>query len=190
MADDSKSPTDQAKTSHGTVAAEPPDTFTGIRLTEPHTKAAGLAGVARALRYVWQHAGVVRGGRGLSQLNRKGGIDCMSCAWPEPDGDRSFAEFCENGAKALAHEMDTRRCGPDFFAAHSVADLSQRSDHWLEQQGRLTHPMVLRAGASHYEPIGWDDAFELIGGELRGLVSPDAAAFYTSGRASNEAAFA
>src|SRR5262245_59390142 len=86
--------------------------------------------------------------------------------------------------------MDTRRCGPDFFATHSVADLSQQSDHWLEQQGRLTHPMVLRDGARHYEPIGWDDALALIAAELRGLASADAAAFYTSGRASNEAAFA
>ena len=190
MADDPRSANDSSSTSHGPVSAGTPESFTGLKLTDARTKAAGLPGVARALQYVWQHAGPVRGAYALSLLNRKGGIDCMSCAWPEPDGDRSLTEFCENGAKALAHELDTRRCGPEFFAAHAVADLSQQSDHWLEQQGRLTHPMVLRPGARHYAPIDWDAAFALVGEELRALPSPDAAAFYTSGRTSNEAAFA
>jgi molybdopterin-dependent oxidoreductase alpha subunit len=174
---------------HGDVSAETPEAFTGLRLSERHHKAAGMPAVLKATEYVFRHAGPVRGSYGLSVLNQKGGIDCMSCAWPEPDGRRPLAEFCENGAKALGHEMDTKRCGPDFFAAHSVADLSAKSDYWLEHQGRLTHPMVLRTGATHYEPIAWDDAFELIAGELNGLKGPDEAAFYTSGRASNEAAF-
>jgi molybdopterin-dependent oxidoreductase alpha subunit len=175
---------------HGPVSAETPEAFTGLRLTERHHKAAGMPAVLKATQYVFRKAGPVRGSHGLSVLNQKGGIDCMSCAWPEPDGPRHFAEFCENGAKALGHEMDTKRCEPEFFAAHSVAELSTRSDYWLEQQGRLTHPMVLRDGATHYVPIAWDEAFELIAGELNGLGGPDEAAFYTSGRASNEAAFA
>ena len=175
---------------HGDVSAETPEAFTGLRLTERHHKAAGMPAVLKATEYVFRKAGPIRGSRGLAVLNQKGGIDCMSCAWPEPDGPRHFAEFCENGAKALGHEMDTARCGPNFFAAHSVAELSTRSDYWLEQQGRLTHPMVLREGATHYAPIAWDEAFKLIAAELNGLGSPNESAFYTSGRASNEAAFA
>jgi len=175
--------------SHGKVVAETPDSLNGLKVANPEHKAAGLPAVLRATQYVWSKAGVVRGTYALSFLNQKGGIDCMSCAWPDPDGDRSFAEFCENGAKAIGHEADTRKCGPEFFAAHSVAELSTRSDYWLEQQGRLTHPMVLRTGATHYEPISWDDAFGLMASELNKLATPDAASFYTSGRASNEAAF-
>ncbi len=108
---------------------------------------------------------------------------------PETPGHRKHAEFCENGAKAVAEEATTRRVGPEFFATHSVAALLERTDYWLGQQGRLTHPMVLRPGARHYAPIGWDAAFELIADELRALDSPEHAAFYTSGRTSNEAAF-
>lgn len=174
---------------HGRIAAETPEAFTGLKLSEPKKKAAGFPAVLRSMRFGMGMAGPFRGTYALSQLNQKGGIDCMSCAWPDPDGDRSFAEFCENGAKALSHEADKRRCGPDFFARYTVADLSTRSDYWLEQQGRLTHPMVLRTGATHYAPISWEDAFSLIAAELNKLATPDEAIFYTSGRASNEAAF-
>lgn len=180
----------EVRQEHGVVSAETSEELTGLRLTEAKDKAAGLPGVLKATQYVFQHAGVVRGSYALSLLNQKEGIDCMSCAWPEPDGDRSFAEFCENGAKAIGHEMDTKRCGPEFFAKHTVAELSEQSDYWLEHQGRLTHPMVLREGTTHYQPIGWGEAFGMIAGELNELASPDEAAFYTSGRASNEAAFA
>lgn len=176
--------------SHGPVSAETPEGFTAGSVSGQKEKAAGFAAVVKATQYVFRQAGVVRGSYALSLLNQKGGIDCMSCAWPEPDGHRSFAEFCENGAKALGHEMDRGRCGPEFFAKHSVAELSGRSDYWLEQQGRLTHPMYLGAGETHYRPIGWDEAFGLIAERLKGLATPDQAAFYTSGRASNEAAFA
>ena len=129
--------------------------------------------------------------RRCSKLNQAEGFDCMSCAWPDPEaGHRHVAEFCENGAKAVAEEATTARATREFFAAHSIADLDTRSEYWLGQQGRLTHPMVKRPGATHYEPIGWDEAFALIGAELNALTSPDEAIFYTSGRASNEAAFA
>src|SRR6185312_2344114 len=112
-----------------------------------------------------------------------------SCAWPDPDAHRSAAEFCENGAKAIAWEADSRRLTPEFFAKHSIDDLARESDYWHGQQGRLTEPMVLRPGRRHYEPISWDDAFALIADELNALASPNEAIFYTSGRTSNEAAF-
>jgi anaerobic selenocysteine-containing dehydrogenase len=97
--------------------------------------------------------------------------------------------FAENGAKAVADEATKRRVGREFFALHAVVELAAQSDHSLNGQGRLTEPMVLRAGAAHYAPIGWDEACALIATELRALPTPDAAAFYTSGRTSNEAAF-
>ena len=126
----------------------------------------------------------------LLRLNQAEGFDCMSCAWPDPEvGHRHTAEFCENGAKAVAEEATTVRATPDFFARHSVADLDAQSEHWLGQQGRITHPMIKRPGATHYEEVGWDDALDLVATELNRLGSPDAAIFYTSGRTSNEAAF-
>ncbi len=126
----------------------------------------------------------------LLRLNQAEGFDCMSCAWPDPEvGHRHTAEFCENGAKAVAEEATTVRATPDFFARHSVADLDAQSEHWLGQQGRITHPMIKRPGATHYEEVGWDDALDVVATELNRLGSPDAAIFYTSGRTSNEAAF-
>ncbi|WP_111508335.1 FdhF/YdeP family oxidoreductase [Mycobacterium kyogaense] len=153
------------------------------------TYAAGVPAVLVSLRRGVEQMGAVRTVRTLAALNQRTGFDCPGCAWPETPGHRKHAEFCENGAKAVAEEATKRRVGPDFFSAHSVAELSERTDYWLGRQGRLTHPMVLRPGATHYEPIDWDAALHLIAGELRALASPDEAAFYTSGRTSNEAAF-
>jgi molybdopterin-dependent oxidoreductase alpha subunit len=133
--------------------------------------------------------GLVRGVRTLLKVNQQGGVDCPGCAWPEPDRERSHFEFCENGAKHIADEATTKRVTPGFFEQWSVADLAQQSDQWLGAQGRITHPMLLRRSATHYEPVSWDDAFELIAGELNSLNYPDQAIFYTSGRTSNEAAF-
>ncbi len=133
--------------------------------------------------------GVVKTARNLLTLNQNDGFDCMSCAWPDPQGRRHTAEFCENGAKAVSWEGVRDTVGPEFFARHSIADLAGQTDHWLEKQGRLTHPMVRRDGGTHYEPISWAEAFALTGEHLRGLAGPDEAIFYTSGRASNEAAF-
>lgn len=142
-----------------------------------------------ATKFAWGEMGVIRGTRTLLQLNQKRGIDCPGCAWPEPDGRRSHFEFCEEGAKHVADEATRKRVTPEFFAKWSVADLSAQSDLWLNQQGRITHPMVLRAGSDRYESIAWPAAFELIAEKLNGLASPDEAIFYTSGRTSNEAAF-
>ncbi|GAC1446729.1 MAG: FdhF/YdeP family oxidoreductase [Pyrinomonadaceae bacterium] len=177
---------------HGMPAprAGTPEEFTGLRVGAPKTAAAGIPAVMSSLKHVFGEAGVVRGLRVLGKLNQKGGIDCMSCAWPDPDGHRSsIAEYCENGAKAVASEATTKRVTPEFFKKWSVADLSYKSDYWLDQQGRLAHPMVLRRGATHYEPIAWEDAFALVAEEINKLASPDEAIFYTSGRASNEVAF-
>jgi molybdopterin-dependent oxidoreductase alpha subunit len=166
-----------------------PEAFTGLKLTKPKTVAAGATAVIASLRHVFGVAGFRRGLRALSVLNQTGGVDCPSCAWPDPDSHRSFTEFCENGAKAVAWEADTRRLTPEFFQQHSIDDLARETDYWHGQQGRLTEPIVLRPGSHYYEPIGWDDAFRLIADELNALDSPDEALFYTSGRASNEAAF-
>ncbi|MGB1260206.1 MAG: FdhF/YdeP family oxidoreductase [Akkermansiaceae bacterium] len=159
------------------------------KVGKPKTSAAGAAAVASSMNHVMRTAGPVRGTKALLDLNQKDGFDCPSCAWPDPDDHRAVTEFCENGAKAIASEATTRQIDRSFFRKHSVADLLEESDYWHDQQGRLVEPMVLREGASHYEPISWDDAFALLGGTLRGLEHPDEAVFYTSGRASNEAAF-
>ncbi|GAA3858399.1 FdhF/YdeP family oxidoreductase [Saccharothrix violaceirubra] len=162
---------------------------TRLDVGEPKRWAAGLPGVAVSLKRGVEQMGVVRTATTLRLLNQREGFDCPGCAWPEPQGHRRLAEFCENGAKAVAEEATRRRVGPEFFAAHPVAELATRPDYWLGQQGRLTDPVVLREGATHYEPISWGDAFSLIGEKLRGLPGPDQALFYTSGRTSNEAAF-
>lgn len=132
--------------------------------------------------------GVARTARTLLKVNQKNGFDCPGCAWPEGD-ERHTAEFCENGAKAVAEEATLRRVTPDFFAEHSLADLAGRSGYWLGQQGRITEPMYLPEGADRYEAVSWERAFEIIAEELTALGSPDEALFYTSGRTSNEAAF-
>ena len=157
-------------------------------VTGPKHAAAGLPAIGHTLRIAQQQMGVRRTAQTLLQVNQKNGFDCPGCAWPEGD-KRHTAEFCENGAKAVAEEATLRRVTPGFFAEWSVADLARRSGYWLGQQGRITHPMYLAEGATHYEPVSWEQAFDIIGGELRDLASPDEAVFYTSGRTSNEAAF-
>lgn len=170
-------------------SAQPPFETDGTALRGPGPFAAGLEAVFLTTRLALDQMGAVRGAKLLLDVNQKNGFDCQSCAWPSPDGDRHTFEFCENGAKAVADEATTKRITAEFFARHSVVDLASQSDHWLNAQGRLSEPMVLRAGASHYERIAWEEAFALVASELRALPTPDAAAFYTSGRTSNEAAF-
>ncbi|MCK7622036.1 FdhF/YdeP family oxidoreductase [Streptomyces sp. RS10V-4] len=154
----------------------------------PQHSAVGIPAITHALKISQQQMGVRRTALTLLRVNQKNGFDCPGCAWPEDD-KRHTAEFCENGAKAVAEEATLRRVTPDFFAAHPVADLATRSGYWLGQQGRLTHPMYLPEDGTHYEPVTWDRAFDIIAGELAALASPDEAVFYTSGRTSNEAAF-
>jgi len=174
---------------NGLISAGTPEEFTGLRVTEPEHFAAGLPAIFSTMKHALGEMGVIRTLRTLKTMNQKDGFDCQSCAWADPDGDRHLFEFCENGAKAVADEATTKQVTPDFFKKHSVAELSQKSDFWLGKQGRITNPMVLRKGATHYEPISWENAFAMLGKELNALDTPDEAIFYTSGRASNEAAY-
>jgi len=160
-----------------------------IHQSAPKEWAAGIPAVTSSLRHILREAGPFRGARGLFEMNQVGGFDCPSCAWPDPDGERSTAEFCENGAKALASEATRKLADAAFFASHSIEELSAQSDLWHDRQGRIAMPMLLRPGTTHYEPVPWDTAFEIIASHLKSLASPDEAVFYTSGRASNEAAF-
>ncbi|MFW2480289.1 MAG: FdhF/YdeP family oxidoreductase [Lentimonas sp.] len=168
---------------------EPPRQLGKLQRSAPKDKAVGTKAVTNSLQHVNRQAGAARGAQALYRLNQKGGFDCPSCAWPDPNNERSTFEFCENGAKAVATETTKKRAGRDFFAKHSINELSQKSDFWLNDAGRLTEPFVLDEGATHYRPISWDDACALIAEELNAANSPHEGIFYTSGRASNEAAF-
>jgi molybdopterin-dependent oxidoreductase alpha subunit len=150
---------------------------------------AGGWGALRAVALALKDQQVIaRGSRALMSQNKPDGFDCPSCAWPDPKHTASF-EFCENGAKAVAWEATTKTIGPDFFREHSVRELWGKSDYWLEDQGRITDPLRYNPETDHYEPVGWDEAIAEIGSGLNALDHPDQAEFYTSGRASNEAAF-
>ncbi|MEU6564722.1 FdhF/YdeP family oxidoreductase [Nocardia nova] len=162
---------------------------TDLAVTPPKEQAAGVTAVAVALERAVEEMGVVRTARTLARVNQRHGFDCPGCAWPEPTGHRRPAEFCENGAKAVAEEATLRTVTPEFLATHSVAELAGKSGYWLGQQGRITHPMVLRPGDTHYSPIEWAEAYRLIATTLRELDSPNEALFYTSGRTANETAF-
>jgi formate dehydrogenase major subunit len=159
-------------------------------VTEPETSATGLPAIVSTVQRTVPVMGLQQTLRALRVINQPSGFDCPGCAWPEPaPGTRHAVEFCESGAKAVAEEATRARADREFFARHSVADLRGRSDFWLGQAGRLTEPMIKRAGATHYEPLDWHDAFMEIAKQLRKLVDPNEAVFYTSGRTSNEAAF-
>ncbi len=174
---------------HNPVLAQPTEEFTGLKLENRMKIAAGVQAVIKSMEFNWGEAGLTRGTYGLLKMNQKDGFDCSSCAWPDPDDHRSVAEFCENGAKATASDADDKACGPEVFAKYSLADLSHMTDRDQNNLGRLTHPMVKRPGGTHYEPIEWPEAFEIIGRELNALKSPGEAAFYTSGKVPNEPAF-
>ena len=162
----------------------------GIEVHGPESVAVGRVAVRLSMTRAWREMGVARSARTLTAMNQVDGFDCPSCAWPDPQpGERSHAEFCENGAKAVSWEATRERVGRAFFATHSLDQLRAESDHELESHGRLTEPMYLARGASHYVPISWDDALALCASRLRAMADPNRAAFYTSGRASNEAAF-
>lgn len=160
-----------------------------VEVGDPSKAAAGPKAVAIALKRAVEHMGVSRSARTLLKLNQTDGFDCQGCAWPDPSPEhRHTAEFCENGVKAVADEATRDLIGREFFARHPVAELAEHTDYWLNQQGRVVEPMVLREGGTHYEPISWEDAHVLMARHLN-AVEPDQAIFYTSGKVSNEAAF-
>ena len=158
-------------------------------VTPPKSVAGGIPAIVSSMKHLRDETGLVRGNLELLKLNQMDGFDCPGCAWPDPDDKRETTEFCENGAKAVAEEATVRQVGPSFFADHSIAQLAALSDYEIGKMGRLTHPMIVREGGTHYEPIAWDEAFALIARRLNALASPHEAVFYTSGRTSNEAAF-
>ncbi len=174
------------------MTAEPPVedvTDAAIKVSEPKHVAVGLPGILHSMEPALRQLGPLRTAELLTSINQRGGFDCMSCAWPDPD-DRKKLEFCENGAKAVIWEATPIVIPSAFWAEHSLTDLADKSEYWLGMQGRLSEPVYKPAGSDHYHPVSWDEAFAIVGEQLRGQDSPDQAAFYTSGRASNEAAFA
>src|SRR6266481_4962226 len=146
--------------------AQPPVETDLVKITRHSKTAGGIPAIVATVKHAWSEMGAIRGVRALLQLNQISGFDCPGCAWPEPDSNRPHAEFCENGAKHVADEATTKRITPEFFRRWSIADLAGKSDYWLGKQGRITHPMFLRNRATHYETIAWDDAFNLLAGEL------------------------
>ncbi len=156
---------------------------------QPYDSPAGGWGALRATaRAVRQQMEIAEAPLLLYRTNKPDGFDCPGCAWPDKEHTSTF-QFCENGAKAVTWEATRKRARPDFFAAHTVSELLGMSDNALERQGRLTHPLAYHAPSDTYRTVTWEEAFARIGTLLRELPDPNMAEFYTSGRASNEAAF-
>ncbi len=155
-----------------------------------YEKAAGIPGVTRSLQQMGKYMKLSEAYHASTCLNQQGGIDCPSCAWPDPDGQRNpYFEYCENGIKAIAEEAQKETIGADFFATHAIAELGTWSNFNLGKAGRLAEPLIKQPGDTHYRPLPWDEAFQHIGNHLRSLGDPNRAVFYTSGRTSNEAAY-
>jgi anaerobic selenocysteine-containing dehydrogenase len=172
----SAKPTDpEAHLAHGVPGVQPPLEPEGAVAGDRHKTAAGYFSIYETAHFGVKEMGVERTVQTLLKINQKDGFDCPSCAWPDPDGERKTAEFCENGANAVASEATTRRLTPEVFAGHRISEMLEKPDVWLEEQGRITHPMIRRSGSDYYEPISWDGAFELIDSELKAPGSPDAA---------------
>jgi molybdopterin-dependent oxidoreductase alpha subunit len=170
--------------------SENPEDFTGLKKGTIKKAAAGIPAVLSSFKQVFDEAGLIRGARALFHLNKKGGYDCPSCAWPDPDDERSgIAEYCENGARAVAEEATAKKLMADFFKKNAVEDLAALTDYEIGRKGRIGQPVYLAKGGTHYQPVSWDEAFKKIASVLNALPSPDEAIFYTSGRTSNEAAF-
>src|SRR5271168_3879796 len=171
------------------LQAQNPTDLGNLRIGRASEEAAGISAIWNTMVYGIGEMGPVRSTQAFLKINQVTGFDCQSCAWPSPEKKRKHFEFCENGAKAVSDESTKKRVEADFFAKYSIAELAAKSDYWLNQQGRLTSPMVRHANATHYEPITWSDAFAMIAQELNGLDSPNQASFYTSGKTTNEPAF-
>src|SRR5271156_231068 len=171
------------------LQAQNPTDLGNVRVGRASEEAAGIPAIWNTMLYGIGEMGPLRSAEAFLKMNHVTGFDCQSCAWPSPDKKRKIFEFCENGAKAVSDESTKNRVTPEFFAKYSIEELAAKSDYWLNQQGRLTSPMVRHANATHYQPITWAEAFAMIAQELNGLDSPDQASFYTSGKTTNEPAF-
>src|SRR5215469_1288069 len=171
------------------LQAQNPFTLGNLRVGPASEEAAGIPAIWNTMLYGIGKMGPIRSAEAFLKINHVTGFDCQSCAWPSPDKKRKIFEFCENGAKAVSDESTKKRITPEFFAQHSIEDLAAQSDYWLNQQGRLTTPMLRHANATHYNPIAWSEAFTMIADELNHLDSPNQACFYTSGKTTNEPAF-
>ena len=171
------------------VRAQPPIEAERLKIRKPKRVAAGIAGVTESFKIGFSEAGFSRTMKTMRSVNRFDGYDCPGCAWPDPDNHRSGFEFCENGAKAFATEATKKRLTPELLASKTVQEWSQHSDMELDKLGRITHPMILDRDSNHYQSISWDDAFSLIAEVVREANDPNETVLYTSGRASNEAAF-
>jgi len=172
------------------VSIVPPENFENLEIGTPKSKAVGMPAIISSLKHIREEMSIWKGIGLLNKMNQKDGFDCSGCAWPDPDGNRSIlGEYCENGAKAIAEEATDKRINADFFKNNSVEFLSEQTDYWIGKLGRLTEPMYLAENSSNYEPISWEKAYAKIGENLNKLNSPNEAAFYTSGRTSNEAAY-
>ncbi|MFS4482907.1 FdhF/YdeP family oxidoreductase [Hyunsoonleella sp. 2307UL5-6] len=177
----SKSPIDKALT---------PEKLESLKIKSPSTNSAGIGGIKAALNHANTYMNAADALKVSLKMNQKGGFDCPGCAWPDPDDERSsLGEYCENGLKAMAEEMQNKLINREFFAAHSVDELAVLSDFEIGKSGRLAEPMYLPEGETHYQPISWETAFNKVGKHLNALDNPDEAVFYTSGRTTNEAAF-
>ncbi len=173
------------------VRIVPPEKFSdNFKLIAPKDKAVGVPAITSSMQHLADEMGLIKGLKLISKMNQKGGFDCSGCAWPDPDDHRSsLGEYCENGAKALAEEATSKRVDPDFLSKYSVEEMSEWDDYTIGKSGRLTSPMILKEGASHYIKISWEEAFQHIATKLQNLSNPNEAVFYTSGRTSNETAF-
>ena len=165
-----------------------PEDLNSLRLGKVKKTAAGIPAALSSLNHGIRKMGVSKTIKTLLMVNQKDGFDCPGCAWPDPDHRTSF-EFCENGAKAVADEAMKDKVNPNFFKRYDVRTLLKKSDHWLNKQGRISYPMILKSGSSNYEPIEWKEAFDLISESIKSMDQPERGVYYTSGRTSNEAAF-
>ncbi len=172
------------------VTIVPPSTYTGIKEIPLKDAACGIPAITSTMYHISEELGLWKGMKTLLKLNQKNGVDCPGCAWPDPDDHRSsLGEYCENGAKAIAEEATDKKCTPEWFAKHSVQEISSWSDFQIGKSGRVTHPMFLADGELYYKPISWEEAFQMIAKDLKKATHPNRAVFYTSGRTSNEAAY-
>src|SRR5690606_32827543 len=170
--------------------AKTPEIFTDLKIKTPPVNSVGFEALKSSVSHVLKYTKPIDAIKASLKMNQKGGFDCPGCAWPDPDDERSsIGEYCENGIKAMTEEMQNKLINRDFFANHSVDELAGLSDFEIGKSGRLSEPMYLPKGATHYQPITWEEAFTKISHHLNGLNNPDEAVFYTSGRTTNEAAF-